>query len=151
MLAVEFRWPRRVCFWLEIVKLRKLMRRFAAIAALLALFLPGISALADTLSASDLPACCNTVYCPLHHRQMQSLQKDKINCDATRTPGQNDCSMRACDAAPNPAVGTPEFVLVTSVALRGPAVAETAPVLASRFFSYVVTVPLTPPPRTFPS
>ncbi len=132
-------------------QLREILRKLAALAALLALLLPGISALAETLSASDLPACCNTVYCPVHHRQMSALQKDKSDCGAMGTFGQNDCSMRACDAAPNPIVATSAFVLVRPVTLRGPAVADAAPSLASQFFPYVATIPSTPPPRTFPS
>jgi hypothetical protein len=128
-----------------------MVRKVAAIAALLALLLPGVSALAQTLSAADLPACCNTVYCPVHHRQVRNLQKDKSNCDALGIPGRSDCSMRACDAAPNSVVGTAAFVLVTPIALRGPGIAESAPALASQFFPYVATIPLIPPPRTFPS
>jgi hypothetical protein len=132
-------------------KLRKIVRKLAAVAALLALLLPGVSTLAETLSAADLPACCNTAYCPVHHRQVRNLQKDKNNCDAMGVPGQNNCSMRACDTAPNPAVGTAAFVLVTPIALRGPIAAEAAPALPSQFFPFVATIPLTPPPRTFPS
>jgi len=59
--------------------------------------------------------------------------------------------MQACDAAPNPAIGSAAFVLVAPVALRGPAVAEAAPVLPSQFFPFVAAIPLTPPPRTLPS
>lgn len=125
------------------------MRKLAAVVALLALILPGVSALAGSLSAADLPACCNTVYCPLHHRQMSDLQRDKANCDAMGGSGQMDCSMRACDAAPAPIVGTAVFILIVPVTLRGPVVAGTAPAPVSRFFPYVVTIPLTPPPRTF--
>jgi len=127
------------------------VRKFAAVVALLALLLPCVSALAETLSAADLPACCNTTYCPVHHRQGRNLQKDKSNCDTFGMPGQNDCSMRACDAAPNPIVGTTAFVLVTPIGLRGPASTEDTPALASQFFPYVATIPLTPPPRIFPS
>lgn len=128
--------------------MRDALRKFAASAALLALLLSGVPALAEALSAADLPACCNTVYCPLHHRQMSDLQKDKSNCGAMDATAQQDCSMRACDAAPNPIVGTAVFVLVTPVALLGPSVAEAAPALASHFFPYVATIPLTLPPRT---
>jgi hypothetical protein len=129
--------------------LRKAVRRLAAIAAVLALLLPGVSALAEGLSAADLPACCNTIYCPLHHRQMSDLQKDKSNCASMGVPGQTDCSMQACDTASNPIVGTVAFVLVSPVALRRPTSAEAAPALASQFFPYVSAIPLTPPPRTF--
>jgi hypothetical protein len=131
--------------------LREPVRRLAAIAALLALFLPGVTALAERLSAADLPACCNTAYCPVHHRQMSNFQKDKSNCAAMGVPGQTDCSMQACDAASNPIVGTVAFVLVTPVALRRPTSAEAAPALASQFFPYVSAIPSTPPPRIFPS
>lgn len=127
--------------------MREIVRKLAAAAALLALLLPGISALSESLAAADLPACCNTTYCPVHHRQGRNLQKDKSNCDALGVPRQKDCSMRACDPAPNPIVGTVPFVLVTPVALRRPAIAEATPVMASPFFPYVVTIPLIPPPR----
>jgi hypothetical protein len=120
-------------------------------AALLALLLPGISAWAEAVSAADSLACCNTAYCPVHHRQGRNLQEDKSNCDATGMAGHNNCSMRACDSAPNPMVGAAAFVLVTPVALRGPAIAEAAPALVSVFFPYVATIPPIPPPRTFPS
>lgn len=129
--------------------MRNIARKLAAMAALLTLFLPGVSALAETLAASALPACCNTAYCPVHHRQVRNLERDKSNCATMSVPGQNDCSMRACDAAPNPAIGSAAFVLVAPLALRGPAVAEAAAVLPSQFFPYVAAIPLTPPPRTF--
>lgn len=131
--------------------MRAIVHKFAAIAALVALLLPGVSALAETLSAGDLPACCNTAYCPLHHRQMSDVQKDKSECGAMGAPGQRDCSMRACDAAPSPVVGTALFVLVTPLALRAPAVAEATTALAPQYFPYIVAMPLTPPPQNLPS
>jgi hypothetical protein len=127
--------------------LRKLVRTFAAIAALLALLLPGVSALAETLSAADLPACCNSFYCPVHHRQGRNLQNDKSNCDAIGIPGQHDCSMRACDAAPNLAIGLAAFILVTPVGLRGPSITGTVSALGFQFSPYLAVSPLTPPPR----
>lgn len=129
--------------------MRGMGRKLAAIAALVALLLPGLSVLAGALSAADLPACCGTIYCPVHHRQLRDLQKDKSNCDSIGMPG-HDCSMRACDAEPAPMVGAVIFVLVAPVTLNGPAVAEAAPVSASRFSPYVASVPLTPPPRILP-
>jgi hypothetical protein len=128
--------------------MRNDVRKVAAIAALVALLLPCIAGLASTLSAAELPACCNTIYCPLHHRQMSELQKDKSDCNAMGV-GNKDCSMRACDAAPNPIVGTVVFILSIPAALRGPAVAEAALAQASKFFPYVSAIPVTPPPRTF--
>lgn len=124
------------------------LRKLAAVAALAALLLPGLSAVAQTLSAGDLPACCNTAYCPVHHRQGRNLQKDKSNCNATGNARQDACSMRACDAAPNPIAGASAFLLAAPVVLRVPATVETAPVPVSESFAYVVTIPLTPPPRT---
>ena len=129
-------------------QLREAVRKFAAIAALVALLLPCVSALAETLSAADLPACCNTMYCPLHHRQSNDPQKDKGLCNAMGTGGRNDCSMRACDAPTNPIAGTAAFVLVAPIALRLPFVTEAAPASAFEFFSFLASIPLTPPPRT---
>jgi hypothetical protein len=128
--------------------LRETLYKLAALAAIVALLLPGVSAVAETLSAADLPACCNTSYCPVHHRQGRNLQKDKSNCDATGMPGDNDCSMRACDAAPNPAVGSAVFVLVMPVALRGPAVVKATVIPVTQFSPFVSATPITPPPRT---
>ncbi len=131
--------------------MRVIVHKFAAIVALVALLLPGISAMAESLSASDLPACCNTAYCPLHHRQMSEVQRDKSECGAIGSPGQRDCSMRACDAAPVPAVGTALLVLVTPIALRAPALAEATTAPGSQYFPSIVAIPLTPPPQTLPS
>src|SRR6202035_2196890 len=106
--------------------------------------------MAESLSSGDLLACCNTAYCPLHHRQMSDVQRDKNECGAVGAPGERDCSMRACDAAPAPAVGTALLILVTPVILRAPVAAEAATAPASQYFPYVVAIPLTPPPQTLP-
>ena len=129
----------------------RIARKFAAIAALMALLLPGLSTLAETLSAADPLACCGTAYCPVHHRQVRDLQKDKTNCNSLGIPAQRDCSMRACDAAQSPAVGASSFVLVAPTALNRPAPAESAPTSGALFSAYAATPPLTPPPRAFPS
>ena len=133
--------------------MRGFTRKLAAVTALLALLLPVFSLLAGTLAAGDLPACCGTAICPVHHRQMRDLQRDKSNCASNGTPGQRDCSMRACDAPQNPAVGTSAFVLLAPVrfALNVPAAEEAAPNSASRYSPSVAPIPLTPPPRTLPS
>jgi len=128
-------------------KLQKLIINIAAIAAIFALLLPGVSALAEAVSADNLPACCNTAYCPLHHRQMSGVQKDKNLCGAMGAPGQHDCSMRACDSARSPAVGAEQFVLVTPVALRAPAAADETAALAFQHFPFVTSIPVTPPPQ----
>lgn len=127
--------------------MRGIGRKFAAIAGLLAMLLPGVSTLAEALSAADLPACCNTAYCPVHHRQSRDLQKDKHNCDSMGIPGQHDCSMRACDAPQAPAIGSPSFVLVVPVTLGIPTVAEGAPATVVLFAPFVFAAPITPPPR----
>jgi len=126
-------------------------RKLLAVAALFALAFATVPALTESLSASGLPVCCNTVYCPVHHRQVSEAQKDASNCDAQENPMRNNCSMRACDATSNPIVGSALFVLVTPLAMRSPASAEPARIQASRFFPFIVSIPLTPPPRTLPS
>jgi len=137
--------------WRPRSTLRETVRKLAASTALLALLLTGVPSLAETLSAADLLACCNTAYCPVHHLHGRNLQKYKSNCNALGIPGQNDCSMRACDAAPNPIVGSVLFVLGTPVALRVPAIAEGTPASASQFFPFAAKIPPIPPPRAFPS
>lgn len=131
--------------------MRKIVRQLIATVALLALLLPCVSSLVETLSAADLPVCCKTAFCPVHHKQQRDLQKDKTNCATMGIPGQTNCSMRACDTAPNPVAGTAAFVLVVPLALRVPAVAEAAPASASQFHRYVTKAPLIPPPRILPS
>jgi hypothetical protein len=119
--------------------------------ALLALLAATTPALAESLSGSDSPACCNTAYCPVHHRQGREMQKDKSNCDAHGNAGATDCSMRACDPAPNQAVGTAPFALAAPIAIFYEATAQDAPLSFSGFVPYVFSLPSTPPPRLFPS
>lgn len=135
-----------------LLELRKIARKLGAVTAILALLLLGLSGVAETLSAAaDLPACCNTAYCPVHHRQGRNLQKDKTECGTMGTPGQNSCSMRGCDAAPNPIVGAAAFILVAPAVPRAPVSAEAAPDSPSNWIPNFAFIPSTPPPRTFPS
>jgi hypothetical protein len=133
------------------MNLREMARTFQAVVALFALLAAGVPSLAESLTASTLPACCNTVYCPVHHRQVHEVQQDRTNCDARSNPGQNECSMRACDTTTPPVVGTSSFLLVTPLAMRLPASAEPAQIQAPRFYPFSVSIPLTPPPRALPS
>ncbi len=133
------------------MKLRQFAREFLAVAVLLALLAASTPALAESLSASDLPACCNTAYCPLHHPQGRDMQKDKSDCSAHGKPGAADCSMQACDAAPNQAVGTALFTLAAPITISYEATVQAAPLSFSGFVPFVVSLPSTPPPRTFPS
>jgi hypothetical protein len=133
------------------MKLRQIARKLQAVAALFALLVTGVAGLAESLPVSDLPFCCNAVYCPVHPRQAHEFQKDKSKCDAQGHLAGNDCSMRACDTTPSPVVGTAPFVLVAPIALRSPASAEPARIQAPHFFSFIASIPLTPPPRTLPS
>src|SRR6266852_4759823 len=128
-----------------------MLRRFIAVVVLPALLLASVPALAGSISASEMQACCNTVYCPLHHRHAQDLQRYKSNCDAHGHSAGNDCSMRACDAPQSPAVGTALYVLVTPIAIAYRTVNEPAPLRVSLFFPGHLNLPSTPPPRTFPS
>lgn len=130
---------------------RQMLRKFLAILSLTALILAALPALAESFSASNLPACCNTMYCPLHHRQGGNLQQDKSICGALGNAAGNDCSMRACDMTPNPAVGTALFVLATPMAIAYRTSAEPAPIQVSDFFPFHLNLPSTPPPRTLPS
>lgn len=123
------------------------LRKFAAIVALLALILPIVSTLAGTISAADLPVCCNTNYCPLHHNGRSDSHKDNPDCPGKNMPGQSSSSVRACDPAPNPIVGTALFVLVAPLVLRAPADDEAAYVVPSHSFASFLAIPLTPPPR----
>jgi hypothetical protein len=133
------------------MKLIRMARKLLAVAALLALLTASIPALAEPLFASDSPACCNTVYCPVHHRQARDIQKDKTHCDAAGKPARTDCAMRACDPAPNQAVGAAPFVLLAPVAIIHEATTQAAPLSLSRFFPFVISIPSTPPPRALPS
>lgn len=131
--------------------IRNSTRKLLAAAALLALLTTSVSALADPLSASGLPACCTTVYCPVHHRQVRDLQKDKSDCNARGNSALSDCSMRACDSAPKPVVEIARFVLPAPTAIFHEADAQPAPLSASRFFPYAARLPLIQPPRAIPN
>ena len=130
---------------------RDIPQKLLAVVALLALLAASTPAFADAFSASAAPACCNTAYCPVHHRQGREMQKDKSNCDAHGKTGAADCSMRACDPAPNQAVGTTPFTLAAPISIFYEATAQAAPLSLSGFVPFVVSLPSTPPPRTFPS
>jgi hypothetical protein len=130
---------------------RKMLRKILAILSLSALLLASVPALAESFAASDLPACCNTAYCPLRHRQARDLNRDKMLCGAAGQMTQNECSMRACDMAPNPAVGTPLFVLAAPPAIAYRVETVRAPLATSLFFSTHLNLPSTPPPRALPS
>jgi hypothetical protein len=133
------------------MKLRQVAKIFLVAPSLFALLIASLPGLTESLAASDLPACCNTAYCPVHHRQAQQLQKDKSICDSKVDSAGNSCSMRACDTTPSPALGTAPFILSAPLDMRGPASAEPARVQASQFFHFITSIPLTPPPRTLPS
>ncbi len=126
---------------------RGLLRKLAALLALVALLLPVLSTFAAMISAAGLPVCCNTNYCPLHHNSGSNSQKSGPDCPGKNMPGQSSSSVRACDSAPNPIVGTAPFVLVSPVVLRAPIVVEKANVVPSQSVTSFVAIPLTPPPR----
>lgn len=130
---------------------RKMLRKFLAILSLAALVLAALPTLAESFSASNLPACCNTMYCPMRHRQSGNLQQDKSICGALGHAAGNDCSMRACDMSSNPMVGTALFTLVAPVAIAYRTNTEPAPIQVSDFFPFHLNLPSTPPPRTLPS
>jgi hypothetical protein len=119
--------------------------------ALLALLTASIPALADSLSAVDLPACCNTSYCPVHHRQTREMQTDKSLCDTHSKTGATNSSMRACDDTPHQAIGSAPFTLTAPVRIFYEATAQAAPSSQAGFFPFVISLPSTPPPRALSS
>ena len=131
--------------------MRQMARKLQAVTALFALLIGSVPALAESLSTSNLPVCCNTVYCPVHHRQVSQAQKDASNCDAQGNAMRINCSMRACDTASPVIVGTALYVLAAPFAMRAPSSAEPALIQTPRFFPFIVSNPLTPPPRTLPN
>ena len=133
------------------MRLRQMTRKLQAVTALFALLVASVPALAESLSTLNLPVCCNTVYCPVHHRQVSEAQKDASNCDAQGNAMRINCSMRACDTASPIVVGTAVYVLTAPFAMRAPANTEPARIQAPRFFPFIVSIPVTPPPRTLPS
>jgi len=127
--------------------LRAFVHKVAAVAALAALLSPVASNLAGIVYAAQLPECCITNYCPLHHNNRSNPQKGSPNC-----PGKNGqgSSVRACDSAP-PIVGTAAYVLATPLPLCVPVTAEVASGFVATFVPSFAAIPLTPPPRTVQS
>jgi hypothetical protein len=123
------------------------IRRLLATIGLLTLVFSGFSTLAETLCAADVPVCCNTDYCPLHHSPSRKSGAAQTNCDAMRIPGQTDCSMRACDSVQNVAVRTTDFAPVATLDIHGPAVAEATSTSRIPLLPDVAAMPATPPPR----
>lgn len=123
------------------------IRKLLATIGLLTLVFSGFSTLAETLCAADVPVCCNTDYCPLHHTPSRKSGAAHTNCDAMRIPGQTDCSMRACDSAQNVAVRSTDFAPVATLYVRGLAIAEAAPISRTPLLPHLTTLPATPPPR----
>lgn len=133
------------------MSLRQITKRFLAAASLFALIATSIPGLTEALAASNLPACCNSVCCPLHHRQSGGSQKDKSNCSGMGVPGQNDCSMRTCDPTPSPIVSAAPFVLEPPIALQVPTGKEYTQIQAPEIVPFIASIPSTPPPRISPS
>jgi len=133
------------------MELRKIARKIQAVVAVLAMLATSVAGLAESLPASGVPACCNTIFCPLHQHQAHEQQRGKSICDSQGKSSGNDCSMRACDTMTAPVVGTAPFVLAAPVAKRGPASSEPAQTQAFQFFPFITSIPLTPPPRILPS
>ena len=137
------------------MRLRDIPRKLLAVAALLALLAASTPALAESLSASDLPACCNTAFCPLHPDVGKAAicRRTRSDCDArTARRGAADCSMRACDHAPTQAVGTALLhLLAAPITISYKATVQAAPFSLTSFVLFVASLPSTPPPRAFPS
>ena len=130
---------------------RDLLRKSLAVLSLSALLLASVPALAESISPTNLPACCNSIYCPMRHHRSGTPQQDNSICGMLGHTAQNDCSMQACDMSLNPAVGIALYVLVAPAAISYRAITEPAPIQISEFFSSHLNLPSTPPPRTLPS
>ena len=133
------------------MKLRQVAKRLLVAASLFALLTASVPGLAESLSASNVPTCCNSKYCPLHRHQASEQQTDKSDCDSHGNFAGNECSMQSCDITKSPVVATALFVLVTPLAMRVPASAEPTQMQAPRFFPFIISIPMTPPPRILPS
>jgi hypothetical protein len=133
------------------MRLRDILRKLLAVTALFALLAASTPALADSLSASAPAACCNTVYCPLHHNQGRGMKRDKGDCNSAGSPVRPDSSMRACDATPQQAMGNASFTLAAPLTIFHETTAQPAPVSLSAFAPFRVSIPSTPPPRMFPN
>jgi hypothetical protein len=133
------------------MKLRQVAKRFLVAASFFALLTANVPGLAESLSASNLSTCCNSTYCPMHHYEAREQQTDKSNCHSHYNSAGNDSSMRACDTTTSALVGTAPFVLITPHTKRVPMRAEPTQMQATRFFPFVINIPLTPPPRILPS
>jgi hypothetical protein len=130
------------------MRLRQIARKLLGVSALFALLVASIPALAESLSASNLPACCSNIYCPMRYHQAGSHQKNIPICGAQGNSSRSGYSMRACGNAPLPFVGTAPFVLMAPFGIRHQASAEPAQISRPEFFPFVVSIPSTPPPRT---
>jgi hypothetical protein len=133
------------------MKLGDISRKLLAITALFTLLAANTPALADSLSAANPAACCNTVYCPLHHSQARNMRKDNANCDTHGNTDAPDSSMRACDDTTHQAMGGASFTLTAPVTIFYETMTEPAPLSLATFSPIVVSLPSTPPPRTLPS
>ena len=133
------------------MSLWQIARRFLVAASLLALIATSIPGLTEALAASNLAECCNSICCPLHHRQSGGVQKNKSNCGGMGVPGQNDCSMRTCDPTPISVVSAAPFVLAPPIALQAPAGTQLTPIQTPEIVLFIVSIPSTPPPRISPS
>lgn len=133
---------------MDAVRLTDIAKKFLGIAAMLALLTASTPALAEALTASNVPACCNTAMCPLHHHQSNNPQ-DPSNC-AGKSQGAGS-SMRACDPSPDQALGIAPYMLVAPITISREVAKQSAAISLSLFFPIVVSLPSTPPPRTLPS
>jgi len=129
------------------MQLRKITRKLQAVAALLALLLASVPTLADAFSSADMPACCNSMDCPMRPGQICGSQKH-----ASDYAGMgNGCSMCSCDMSPKPILEIAPFVLAIPLAIHSQMIAEPAPAFVPGFLFSRGSVPSIPPPRTYPS
>jgi len=141
-------WAVQAAYCIGIVKLPNIAKKILGIAALIALLTASTPALAEALAGSNIPACCNTAMCPLHHHQDPSAQ-GMSDC-AGKSQGAGS-SMRACDPSPDQALELAPYMPIAPITIFHEMAKQYAAISLSFFFPIVVSLPSTPPPRTLPS
>jgi hypothetical protein len=138
---------RVVMSWMDI------SRRILAAVMLLALLIVTTPALALALSPQDSSAamdCCKDGLCPMHQHKTSDSSGNSQDCGSSGHSMPID-SMRACDPAPNLALGISPFALIAPEAIDTNAPLSIVPVLQSLFAPIVIASPPSPPPRALTS
>jgi hypothetical protein len=122
-------------------------RKILAAVMLVALLIATTPALALALSPQDsqsLMDCCKDGLCPMHQHKSNG-ETNECSPNSQSSPTQS--SMRACDPAPNFALGMAVFVLAAPVGIGIAAPMSALPVARISVSPIIVSTPPSPPPR----